>query len=376
MTGEQLESLFFRPPPDSTTERAGRKRQSSDRFRPPRVRTEKAPYHLDLAAVLPGRTRAVATAGRLVFHVMGDSGGINGSGAQQNVADHMGRQIHETELPGQPSFLYHLGDVVYYHGENELYHDQFYYPYQEYPAPIFAIPGNHDGDTTAPEETLEAFYRHFCADEARHLPEAGHSDRPTMIQPNCYWRLEAPFLTVVGLYSNVSGELDNTDKGETTQLDWLTQELRTAPVDKCLLVAVHHPLYSLGKHGGTQRIRDALNRAMTDSGRTPDAIFTGHDHNYQRFTLERDSRQVPILVVGAGGFAGYDDLTPVKTKMELPEGVELEAHDDARPGFLLLDVSEKKLKGEYFTVPRPEKRDRSAKRRDRFELNLRTHQVS
>jgi hypothetical protein len=375
MTGEQLESLFFRPLPETTTERSTRKRQSSDRFRPPRIRTERAPYHLDLASVLPSRTRAIEQAGRIVFQMTGDTGGVSGTGAQVNVADHMARQIHETELPDQPSFFYHLGDVVYYHGKNELYHDQFYYPYQEYPAPIFAIPGNHDGDTDDPEETLAAFYRHFCADEAQHAPEAGHSSRPTMTQPNCYWRLEAPFVTIIGLYSNVSGELDNTDRGETTQLDWLTQELRTAPVDKCLLVTVHHPLYSLGKHGGTKRIRDALNRAMTESGRMPDAIFTGHDHCYQRFTLERDGRQMPIIVAGAGGFGGYDDLTPVREKMELPSGISLEAFNDTRPGFLRLSVCAKRLKGEYFAVPRAQKRGKRARRRDKFVLDLRTHQV-
>jgi hypothetical protein len=375
VTGEQLESLFFRPAPESTVERATRKRQSSDRFRPPRVFTERAPYHMGLASVLPARTLAIQQAGRIVFHVTGDTGGVNGTGAQQSVADYMARQIHDSEMPDQPSFFYHLGDVVYYHGENELYHDQFYYPYQEYPAPIFAIPGNHDGDTVEGEETLSAFHRHFCAAEAVHDAEAGHSSRPTMTQPNGYWRLEAPFVTIVGLYSNVSGELDNTDRGETTQLDWLTEELRSAPQERCLLVAVHHPLYSLGKHGGTQRLRDALQRAMTDSGRTPDAIFTAHDHCYQRFTLQRDGREVPVIVAGAGGFAGYDDLTPVREKMELPEDVKLEAFNDTRPGFLRLSICAKRLKGEYFTVPRQFKRTRRARRRDRFVVDLRKHVV-
>ena len=28
-----------------------------------------------------------------------------------------------------PSFFFHLGDVVYYYGEQEYYYDQFYHPY-------------------------------------------------------------------------------------------------------------------------------------------------------------------------------------------------------------------------------------------------------
>lgn len=46
----------------------------------------------------------------------------------------------------RPSFLYHLGDVVYFYGEASNYYPQFYEPYAFYPVPIFAIPGNHDGD--------------------------------------------------------------------------------------------------------------------------------------------------------------------------------------------------------------------------------------
>ena len=45
-----------------------------------------------------------------------------------------------------PSFFYHLGDVVYFTGARSSYYDQFYDPYLHYAAPIFAIPGNHDGD--------------------------------------------------------------------------------------------------------------------------------------------------------------------------------------------------------------------------------------
>ncbi|MGZ4273758.1 MAG: hypothetical protein ACXVRP_08335 [Solirubrobacteraceae bacterium] len=41
-----------------------------------------------------------------------------------------------------------MGDVVYPHGEEAGYRDQFFSPYVAYTAPIFAIPGNHDGELT------------------------------------------------------------------------------------------------------------------------------------------------------------------------------------------------------------------------------------
>jgi len=287
----------------------------------------------------------------------------------------MARQIHEHTLPEQLSFLFHLGDVVYDHGEDSGYHDQFYFAYKNYPAPIFAIPGNHDGNTLDPEETLAPFLKHFCSEEAAHVPEAGHSDRPTMIQPNCYWWLNAPLATIIGLYSNLSGELDNTDEGKTTQRDWLTEELRNAPTDRCLLVAVHHPLYSFGKHGETKRVREALEHAMDSSGRSPDAILTGHDHCYQRFTRKRNEHQIPVIVAGVGRVAGYDNLTRADQRTRPFNHVKLEAVEDAHPGFLRLSIDADSLKGEYFTVPKPGKEAEPAKLRDAFHLNLRTHRL-
>ncbi len=50
-----------------------------------------------------------------------------------------------SRIGNKPAFLFHLGDVVYDFGEAQYYYDQFYEPYRNYPAPIFAIPGNHDG---------------------------------------------------------------------------------------------------------------------------------------------------------------------------------------------------------------------------------------
>src|SRR5207302_6031238 len=224
------------------------------------------------------RSRAIQEAGQIAFHMVGDTGGFHGRGAQQNVADQMTRQIHDCDLAEQPSFFYHLGDIVYFRGEEAHYHDQFYHPYQNYPAPIFAIPGNHDGTAAdAPHSTLAPFMDHFCSPTPVHPVAAGHSDRPTMTQPNCYWTLRAPFVTIIGLYSNVTGELDNTDRGERAQRDWLVEELEAAPADTCLLIAVHHPLFSLGSHGPTPRVAAAIDYAVKKTRRFPDAVFAGHE---------------------------------------------------------------------------------------------------
>ena len=63
-----------------------------------------------------------------------------------------------------PWFYYHLGDVVYSFGERKYYYDQFYDPYRTYPAPIFAIQGNHDALTyDASQAPLSSFISAFCA---------------------------------------------------------------------------------------------------------------------------------------------------------------------------------------------------------------------
>jgi hypothetical protein len=97
---------------------------------------------------------------------------------------------------------------------------------------------------------------------------------------------------------------------------------------------------------------------MKASGRMPDAVFTGHDHCYQRFTRKRDGWRIPVLVVGAGGFAGYDDMTKIKSSLPPPEDVRLEAYEDTRPGFLRVTITHDELTGEYFTVPKPGKENK------------------
>ncbi len=375
MPSPDLESYFFRPQPHSTEELVSQRRQSSKGYQLPPIRKENHPYRLSLTDLLPGRVRVIEEAGQIAFHMVGDTGGFHGRGAQQNVADQMARQIYAKPLPEQPSFFYHLGDIVYNHGEEAFYHDQFYHPYQNYPAPIFAIPGNHDGKVgEAPHESLAPFMDHFCSPEPRHATAAGHSDRPTMTQPNCYWTLLAPFVTIIGLYSNTTGELDNTDAGETIQRDWLTEELRAAPTDRCLLLAVHHPIVSLGSHGPTPRVAEAIEHAVQASGRMPDAVFSGHEHNYERFTAVRGDRQVLYVVAGAGGAAGYH-LPKVKRSLATPPGVKLKRHNDKRPGFLRITVNAERLVGRYYVVPGPGRENDPASRVDKFTLDLTTHRI-
>ena len=84
---------------------------------------------------------AIQQAGQIVFHSVGDTGSVVGPATQSLVADKMVTDFNEANLADVPSFMFHLGDVVYYFGEATYYYDQFYAPYRDYPAPILAIAG-------------------------------------------------------------------------------------------------------------------------------------------------------------------------------------------------------------------------------------------
>ena len=51
--------------------------------------------------------------------------------------------------------------------------------------------------------TLTAFLRNFCAARPGPSPDAGTIVRTTMTQPGVYFTLDAPFVSIIGLYTNV-----------------------------------------------------------------------------------------------------------------------------------------------------------------------------
>src|ERR1051326_453923 len=103
----------------------------------------------------------IQESGTIVFHALGDSGATTAKKYKNevSVADQVTEDAFTQEVDDRPSLLFHLGDVVYDFGESQYYYDQFYEPYRNYPAPIFAIPGNHDSfivpGTAKAEDHLE-----------------------------------------------------------------------------------------------------------------------------------------------------------------------------------------------------------------------------
>lgn len=119
---------------------------------------------MSLDSILSADAIALITnSGKMVFHSVGDTGGVNTPTQVDNVATYMESDFSGNDVTTHPSFFYHLGDVVYYCGELANYYPEFYEPYLSYPGPIVAIPGNHDGDIDpqTAETSLEGFIRNF-----------------------------------------------------------------------------------------------------------------------------------------------------------------------------------------------------------------------
>ncbi len=259
-----------------------------------------------------------------------------------------------TELGGEApvSFFYHLGDIVYLNGERANYGAQFFDPYESYDAPIVAVAGNHDGDLAAGSDAapLEAFVEQFCSGDPRPPDAAG---RASQRQPNVYWTLEHEWVTIVGLYTGVpeGGVIDGQ------QLEWLVGELSEARRGVTLILAMHHPVFSADTmHGSNLALGDTLDRCFERAGRVPDAVFSAHAHNYQRYSRTHAGRVLPYVVAGSGGFPelhglGYD-VPDVPASFAGLSELTLEAYQHQAFGFLTVSCRREGATVAYNTVVR------------------------
>jgi hypothetical protein len=333
------------------------------------------------------KVKAIHHAKQIVFHSVGDTGSVIGPATQSLVADKMVSDFDEAKVADVPSFFFHLGDVVYFFGEATYYYDQFYETYRDYPAPIFAIAGNHDGVVypNDPAPTLDAFLRNFCSATAAQSPDSGNLLRTTMIQPGVYFTLEAPFVRILGLYSNVledpgviSGESGQNTVLDNRQIAFLTAALKRVKSEKftgAVIIAVHHPPFTGGsEHGGSPVMLADIDSACKAAGVWPHAVFSGHAHNYQRYTRAVNKMQIPYLVAGCGGHFPLSAMrATIRTPFVIDDTLTLESYDDTDFGYLRVIVNAKTMTIEFH----PESDGGTTKTPDdTVTVTLATHAVS
>ncbi|HEV2481550.1 MAG TPA: metallophosphoesterase [Puia sp.] len=263
---------------------------------------------------------AVKGAGSVTFHTFGDSGNPS-TDIQEVIATAMTADFNLQNPALSPAFLFHLGDVIYYDNTDRGYQAQFYVPYKKYPGKIIAIPGNHDGElfkydgtSTGQKTTLEAFQENFCLPGPGVPPAAGTIYREMVSQPAVYWWLDAYYVDIVALYSNIGegpGYISGKIPGED-QKNWLKATLASIAKSrtgggrrKGLIIASHHPPYSAGGHDSSTDMLKDIDECCEAAGLMPDAYLAGHAHTYQRFTRYPSSGSsnvgIPYYVVGTGG---------------------------------------------------------------------------
>ena len=329
------------------------------------VRHGSAP--LQLEEFIPATLmEAIRRSGQIAFHAAADTGAARLMRSQ--VADAMAHELEQQGVAG-PAFLFNLGDVIYHGGEAQGYYEQFYQPFRGYDRPIFAIPGDQDatvfGSASAAHKgaSLGAFRGNFCAQSPGRSPDAPGIMRSVMTQPGVYFTLDAPFVSVIGLYSNaLEGPGIISSQGghyplSDEQLTFLKSELSRlrAPREareQAVVLALHHPPLSIDAvRGGSTGLAADLNECFTAAGIWPDAVLCGHAHLYQRFTHTTSAHQeIPFVVAGSGGSA---ELCAVAAPP--PPGTSigpdrLEVAPIAEHGFLTITSSTEQLSVRFSTV--------------------------
>jgi hypothetical protein len=328
---------------------------------------------------------------KIIFHAAGDTGASNEGkfGNEVRVAEQVTNDCRISNDRNRPAFFYHLGDVVYNFGESKYYYDQFYEPYRNYPAPIFALAGNHDTfvipGTPASETPLSVFTRNFCSAKPTITQEAASLHRTSMTQPGVYFALDAPFVRIIGLFSNaledpgvISSENGKWPTVPDIQLDFLTAQLQRIKKEKysgAVLLAMHHPPFSYspakksggtgGNHSGSPKMLREIDTICKEQGVYPHAVLSGHAHNYQRFARKirfaGKDIEVPFIICGDGGHnvnkmvkgkrgeppqeppfgvsVDYLDGNPVVQA----KGLTLKHYDDTNYGYLRITVDKTHL---------------------------------
>jgi acid phosphatase type 7 len=325
------------------------------------------PYRFDLSELLSADdVNAIVSSHSMVFHTVGDTGDHRGD-EMDFVAEMMTADAQKQPANKKPAFFYHLGDVVYFAGDIDMYGDNFYETYKDYPGFIVSIPGNHDCQPDDPEDgpidpkkvPLDGWVQNFMStNPATPGSLKTGSNRTQMDLPYVYWTFTTPLLTIIGLFSNV-GETEGEIHPD--QVKWFQGELDAADPKKALIVAVHHPPFSGDEeHSGSSEVEKVLSQSFQTTKRYPNMILSGHVHNYQRFTNvvsgPKGQLQIPCIIAGAGGYKTLKPLQkingkPPTTPLKVTSALTLENYDTKNFGFLRLEVSKTQILGTYVSAP-------------------------
>ncbi|MGH9176447.1 MAG: metallophosphoesterase, partial [Vicinamibacterales bacterium] len=219
-----------------------------------------------------------STLASVKFAVIGDSG--RGTPPQHEVAAQMVR--FRESFPYR--FVLMLGDNIYEGPATaDDYRRKFEEPYRvllDAGVRFYAVLGNHD-------DPRQVAYAPFNMNGERYYTFSPPVDVVTKIA------------TRVEFFAIDSSSLDRQ------QLQWLDERLGASTAE-WKIVMLHHPLYTSGRYSRSSRAhRWALEPMFVRHG--VDAVFSGHEHIYQRAALQHG---IQYFVSGAAGSLRLGDGVP------------------------------------------------------------------
>jgi hypothetical protein len=191
-------------------------------------------------------------------------------------------------LDGIDGTVFTLGDNVYPDGTAAQFANCYDPTWGQYVARTRPSAGNHDYHVPG----AAGYFGYFGA-------AAGDADKG-------YYSYDAGDWHVIVLNSRC-GAVGGCG-ADSPQGQWLQADLAANP-STCTLAYWHAPLFSSGsRHGGTTAMRDFW-QILYDAG--ADVVLNGHEHNYERFSLQDPNGQadpgrgIRQFVVGTGGGGLY-----------------------------------------------------------------------
>jgi 3',5'-cyclic AMP phosphodiesterase CpdA len=198
--------------------------------------------------------------GSVRFAAIGDMG--TGEAPQYETAQRM--SLSRQAFPFD--FVIMLGDNIYGGSTAKDFERKFELPYKpllDAGVKFYASLGNHDNPN-------ERFYKLFNMNESN------------------YYTFKKGNVRFFVLDSNYM---------DAKQLAWLEKQLHDAGTGDWKICFFHHPLYSSGKaHGSSVELRGLIEPLFVKYG--VDAVFSGHDHVYERVKPEKG---IYYFVEGSSG---------------------------------------------------------------------------
>jgi hypothetical protein len=262
---------------------------------------------MDLSTVLGAAAeQSIQTAGKIVFHTVGDTGGIHNPEFQFAVAGAM-----SDDTASGACFWYHLGDVVYYMlpGTVLLRTVLRSLPQLRRAHLRNSRQSRRSGLLRRQNSILGGLSNQLCAAQPGRNPDSQGAVRTTMDQPGVYFTLNAPFVKFIGLYTNTGeGSTEGVISGAkvgNAQLSFLQQQLGggQSGAGQRAGARVDHrhaspSIYASPQHVPSPTMLQQIDQACAAAGIQPDLHLSGHAHLYERNT--RTGRRKTDSVRGRG----------------------------------------------------------------------------